>query len=150
MHYVEQAKKLNRFKYFKVFSATWIVQLPMGEQKVTSPQFLKGTVISEPGTVEIYGQRNVIVEGAVIVKHHKDTIRSVVEPVQTGRICFEEPKEVYSKKSIALQLTGSCCGYVLVKFDSSKEIWWVPEEDIKELAMRTPRRKNQENQLLRA
>ena len=141
VHYVEQAKKLNRFKYFKVFSATWIVQLPMGEQKVTSPQFLKGTVISEPGTVEIYGQRNVIVEGAVIVKHHKDTNRSVVEPVQTGRICFEEPKEVYSKKSIALQLTGSCCGYVLVKFDSSKEIWWVPEEDIKELAMRTPRRK---------
>ena len=140
-HYGEQANKLNRGKEFQQYSAKWILQLPNGEKKVTSPTFIEGMVLSEPGNVEMYGRKNDTLEDVVIVKCHaqsngrKDVQQPIAEPIQIGRICFSAPIQAYNKHCSVLQLTGSCSApdgvrYVLIKFESCKETWWVPESDV--------------------
>lgn len=149
-HYVEQARTLNRSKVFHPQSAKWVRQLPSGELKVTNPEFIEGVVLSEPGEVKLYGSKKSL-DHAVIVKRNresnrKDVQQPIAEPVQIGRIRLEPPKEVYSKKFLACQLTGSCSGpdgvrRVLVKYDSTKETWWVPETVITPLTMQNQRRR---------
>ena len=149
-HYVEQARTLNRSKVFHPQSAKWVRQLPSGEEKVTNPEFIEGVVLSEPGEVKLYGSKKSL-DHAVIVKRNresnrKDVQQPIAEPVQIGRIRLEPPKEVYSKKFLACQLTGSCSGpdgvrRVLVKYDSTKETWWVPETVITPLTMQNQRRR---------
>ena len=53
-HYVAQAKRLNSGKDFQQHSAKWIFELPKGAEKVASPKFIEGMVLSESGRVKIY------------------------------------------------------------------------------------------------
>ena len=85
-HYVAQAKRLNSGKDFQQHSAKWIFELPKGAEKVASPKFIEGMVLSESGRVKIYGRKMAYMEDAVIVQRHResnrmDVQRPIAEPI---------------------------------------------------------------------
>ena len=154
-HYVAQAKRLNSGKDFQQHSAKWIFELPKGAEKVASPKFIEGMVLSESGSVKICGRKMAYMEDAVIVQRHgeNDPVqRPIAEPIQIGRFWLDKSPEVrYKQKRPAFQLTGSCSApdgvcYVLVKFHSNEEIWWVLESDINREVTKNAERKARQRQ----
>ena len=148
-HWEQEIKKLNGKEQFKPEKV--LVCMNTSFNLVTNMnkhiQWKKMVQLSRPGTVTFYANSQKPMERAVIVRTPESYPQQFpIEAIEASRIQNKNPPQkihrrgFQSEGSLVLPMTGPVSGgdgkyYILIQYINwNKEIWWVPAEEVKELA----------------
>ena len=154
-HWELEIKKLNGNQRFNpAIVRVCVTPVNLVTNMIKNIQWKTVVQLSPSGTVKFYANLPKPMERAVIVRPHESydqrfaieasRIQNKYPPQKIHKHCFQ------TKGSFVLQMTGPVSGgdgkyYILIEYECNKELWWVPDEDVKEVVPAGGRNKTASN-----